>query len=732
MKGSLGWARLGGFSIFCLVILLGFLVAGNRSAEAQERHALVIGVDRYENVPDLLKAGNDARAVAEVLEVVGFRVTLGVDIQRRDYSRLMSEFTRAIAPGDEAIFYFAGHGIEVDGRNYLLPADVPAARPGDEDFVRSESIAVDHVLDMIGRAGARVSMVILDACRDNPFPREGTRSLGGGRGLGRVAPAEGTFVLYSAGINQLALDRLSDDDPDPNSVFTRALLPLLVEPGLPVQGMVRRVRQQVREMAQSVGHIQFPAYYDQLTDDYLIVPASLPGVGDAVPGVDRPVAVDHCTSARADWVVLRDTDSVSALQNYAEAHAQCPIFASLARERLADISVGSCLAMAGNDEDLRSDGRVALSSILGRHMTREFAYLVSLASADLRAVIDACSAAHEINKENAEVAFRLGLALHADKAEDVAHELYELAAKTGHPGAMTQYARTLPGDEAETWSLKAAEAGDIDAMIDLGVWYGRGYVRPFNSFRKDIELSEHWLRKAAEAGSRHAMSFLAKFYENESGPLYNIDEAVNWHRKAAEAGNKISMFDLGFMYMIGNNVAQDIAEGMRWIRKAAERGYPAAMANVGGWYHQGNIITQDFRQAAFWYRKAADAGVTGAQYWLGILYRNGRGVAQNDQEAARWLREAADREDRRAQYVLGRIYLEGAGVAKNERTGVELMIESYKNGLNWLTEALGSGSFDREVVAELQRQLHAEGHYNSSIDGVYGAGTQAALEQIRQ
>jgi hypothetical protein len=107
-------------------------------------------------------------------------------------------------------------------------------------------------------------MIILDACRDNPFAADGTRSVGGTRGLARVEAPEGTFVMYSAGAGQTALDRLSDNDDDPNSVFTRSLVPLIRTKGLGLQDVALKVREQVVELANSAGFKQTPAYYDQV------------------------------------------------------------------------------------------------------------------------------------------------------------------------------------------------------------------------------------------------------------------------------------------------------------------------------------------------------------------------------------------------------------------------------------------------------------------------------------
>lgn len=308
------------------------------SVTAERRLALVVGIDNYENITSLQKANNDARAVAETLETLDFNVTTLLDPTRRAMNRAIAQFTFSIEPGDVVVFFFAGHGIGMDGRNYLLPADVPEAGPSDKLFIASESIAADQLSDAFNARGARLTFLILDACRNNPFPTDGTRSLGATRGLMRMDPAEGTFVLFSAGTGQTALDRLSSTDPDPNSVFTRSLLPRLTQPGLSIHDLVREVRTDVRELAGRVKHDQFPAYYDQLSGDFSFNPLPLQTAAPATPQpAPAPAAIprsDPCEAARADWSILQSSDSSAALRQFTETHSACPIFAAAAQDRL--------------------------------------------------------------------------------------------------------------------------------------------------------------------------------------------------------------------------------------------------------------------------------------------------------------------------------------------------------------------------------------------------------------
>ncbi|MDR7125338.1 caspase family protein [Pseudotabrizicola sp. 4114] len=308
---------------------------------APERRALVIGNDSYESLPALKKARNDAQAIAGTLQSLGFGVTALTDADRRAMTRGVSDLASAIQPGDEVLFYFAGHGVEVQGRNYLLPADAPAARPGDEAFLTAESLAVDDILFTLQSRGARVTVLILDACRDNPFPRDGTRSAGGARGLAPVTAPEGAFILFSAGTGQSALDALSSADTDPNSVFTRALLPLLTAPGLSVQDMARTLKAQVEATAGTINYKQRPAYYDELTGDFVLnaavahADAPLAPVQTAAPPAPTP---DPCAAAARDWQAVAALSDPGLLRSFAITHAGCSVFARTAAERAAELT----------------------------------------------------------------------------------------------------------------------------------------------------------------------------------------------------------------------------------------------------------------------------------------------------------------------------------------------------------------------------------------------------------
>ena len=170
------------------------LVAGGRArlfasakAKAQNRIALVIGNDRYPNLPadrQLQKAVNDARAVGGALQQLGFNVIRGENLNREQIVDHIVRFTRAIKPGDIALVFFAGHGVSLSGANYLLPADIPLPQQGEEVRVRNMALGESDLVADIQAAKPRVLIMVLDACRDNPFRQAGlTRSVGSQAGF---------------------------------------------------------------------------------------------------------------------------------------------------------------------------------------------------------------------------------------------------------------------------------------------------------------------------------------------------------------------------------------------------------------------------------------------------------------------------------------------------------------------------------------------------------------------
>lgn len=243
-------------------------------AQAQKRVAFVVGVDRYDNLgpqQQLQRAVSDARAVGAILGSLGYEVIAAENVSRPVFNAQWAKFLDKLQPGDTAAVYFSGHGVEIEGLNFLLPRDVPNVSFGRQEQIKRESLSVSEMLLDLRPRKPQVTLVILDACRDNPLGSSEHRSAGSHGGLARMEPPEGTFIMYSAGAGETALDRLPGNDPDKiNSVYTRRLLPLLTTPGLALPELARQLRSEVRDLTAPVPHVQRPAYYDGLIGTFCV------------------------------------------------------------------------------------------------------------------------------------------------------------------------------------------------------------------------------------------------------------------------------------------------------------------------------------------------------------------------------------------------------------------------------------------------------------------------------
>ena len=227
------------------------------------RRALVIGNDTYKSVSKLLNAREDAKAIAASLSNVGYQVTLKLDLNEKELKAALRAFSSQVQGGDEVLFFFAGHGVQLGSANYLLPTDIGGES---EAQIKDEAIQLQRVLGDMAEKKAKFMLAMIDACRDNPFTTL-DRAIGG-RGLAPTTAATGQMIVFSAGTGQKALDRLGNNDKNKNGVFTRTLLKEMQKPGISIDRIVKNVRNEVAELAKTVGHEQVPAIYDQVLGDF--------------------------------------------------------------------------------------------------------------------------------------------------------------------------------------------------------------------------------------------------------------------------------------------------------------------------------------------------------------------------------------------------------------------------------------------------------------------------------
>ena len=244
-----GSVRPLGQAVWRLAVAIGLCVAiaaTAATADAKKRVALIVGNGAYVNAPTLPNPTNDAKAIAADLERLGFEVHLALDVTQQQGLDELDRFASALPGAEAAIFFYSGHGMQIDGSNFLLPVDVEATS---ERAVRYGSIDISEIVREMER-NAEVAIVVLDACRDNPFaaqlqsaaPR--SRALGAPtRGLAVIKPSgNGTIIAYAAAAGAVASDGTSEHSP-----YTAALLEHMSAPNVEVGLMFRRVAGEVVE-----------------------------------------------------------------------------------------------------------------------------------------------------------------------------------------------------------------------------------------------------------------------------------------------------------------------------------------------------------------------------------------------------------------------------------------------------------------------------------------------------
>ena len=349
----------GGREYLALVTLMAWLLALSASALAAERVALVVGNAAYEQeVAVLRNPVNDATAVAAALRRLGFQVIEGRDLDEDAFYDKIIEFDDAGRQAKMALFYYAGHGLQVDGRNYLAPVDLKLERKQD---LSRRAIELAAVLEVMR---GETNLVILDACRNNPLAGELARSLGlsramaASRGLARVESASGTLIAYATEPGSVAADGTGDHSP-----YTAALLEHLETPGLSVQDLFTQVTASVLA---GTGKKQKPWTHSSLSKIVRLVPGDDAGATAAAapaPTTEQPserLTAEQLAAERVFWESVRDSTNPADIQAYLDRYPG-GTYEVLARNRLLALQSAGVPSTAPEETAESAEARLKLT-----------------------------------------------------------------------------------------------------------------------------------------------------------------------------------------------------------------------------------------------------------------------------------------------------------------------------------------------------------------------------------
>ncbi len=305
-----------------VVVVLLLLALLPSAAHAQKRVALVIGNSAYQHTPKLTNPKNDATDMVVALKKHGFQVLEGFDLDKAAFDRKIRDFAAALSSAQAGVFFYAGHGLQVSGHNYLVPVDAQLSTASALDF---EMVRLDLVHRTMERE-AQTNILFLDACRDNPLARNlaramGTRSTEIGRGLAQVESGIGTLISFSTQPGNVALDGTGRNSP-----FASALVKQLATSNDDLSAMLIGVRNDVMKETQ---RRQVPWEHSALTGRFYFNPA---GQTAAPPAVASP----RLSEAAEAWGAVKDSTSVAALEAYVVRYKDT-FYAELARQRIDEL-----------------------------------------------------------------------------------------------------------------------------------------------------------------------------------------------------------------------------------------------------------------------------------------------------------------------------------------------------------------------------------------------------------
>ena len=540
-------------SVF-LICVCASLFSAHESAASANRVALIIGNAHYASAPVLANPANDAEDLAAALQSLGFDVSERSDATRAGMADAVREFSEKLQGADTALFFFAGHGVQVNGDNYLIPVDAKITGPAD---VRFGTINLTDVMsEMEGKGHAAI--ILLDACRDNPFAdvvAKGGRSLGG-RGLSHIDPnGAGMLVVYSTQPNNVALD-----GGGRNSPFTSALLAHVHQPGLEVRQLVSEVRADV--LASTDGR-QVPWDNSSLVGDVYLASAP-PAIVAAAVAPSSLTVPDTASAELLFWQSVAKDDSEAMYQGYLRQYGENGRFAFIAHQRILALSRSSA------SKDV---GAPALES----QTTPSKADCLQIIAADTdlidaKTAVPVCEAALRQHPDDARYTYALGRAQTAAKNYIEANRLLDAAIKAGNVQALPVLGEAYylghgtPQSYARAYELFKAGVDKEDslAMVDLGAMYNNGYF-----VKKDSVKAEKLFARSVELGNYTALRNIGVLYYNGDGVPRNYRLALDYFHQAADHGDASAMKVLADIYERGlAGMKRDPEKAREWNTKA--------------------------------------------------------------------------------------------------------------------------------------------------------------------
>ncbi len=618
---------------FSLVLMIFVLCVGGE-ALAQSRVALVIGVSDYKVGGKLPQTLADAEKIRASLAGAGFSVEKLVKpaLSKSELESALLAFGERAARADVALLYFAGHGMQHGDDNWLIPA---SANLRSEAAIRFEGVALQDIMELMKQARFRI--IVLDACRNNPFKVNWPQTMSGPDGLGTVAVNAmpvGSMIAFSAAPGQ----KVPND-----GVYADALSRMIREgQGLELNQLMRRVRSEVQRRNPAAAPEYIPNYE---------------GAFSFSAGYDPDAAATAAAGGSELTSLLLAGLEIERRQNYIEARR---------------LYQKAC------------DGGSAMGCFyLGRFYERGLGVRQDYAEAR-QLYRKACDGGSAMGCNNLGYLYQNGRGVTQDYGQ--ARALYQKGCDGGEAGSCSNLGGLYDNGQGVTQDYgqarrlyqMACDSGSAMGCSNLGVLYENG-----QGVTQDYGQARALYQKGCDGGEAGSCSNLGTLYHNGQGMTQDYGQAHRLYQKACDSGSLMGCTNLGALYQNGRGVTQDYGQARALYQKGCDGGETASCSNLGLLYDNGQGVTQDYGRARAFYKKACDGGNAVGCTNLGALYRNGLGVAQDYEQARALYQKGCNGGNALGCSYQGDLVHHGLGGSQNRALGLSLLQQGCRMGNQW-------------------------------------------------
>lgn len=661
-------------------------LASVADADEGRRIALVIGNGAYQHVSTLPNPTRDARAIGDALEKLRFEVITALDLSLADMTAVIRDFASGSRSAEIALVFYAGHAVQVDGKNYLLPVAAKIQTPRDLTY---EAIPLDMITEELKAGGPKLSMLLLDACRDDPLSerfkaRAGRlgRSIETESGLAQTQGAAGMLIAYATAPDQVALDGEGLHSP-----FTQALLEWIDQPGLEVGRVFRRVRERVMDLTDGA---QVPWVEEAVLGEFYLNGES----GGEVESAQTPESLFW----RSVQTIEDPEERLAALQRYLVVFPEGDFIEDARRLRRTLMASLSPAGQGSGDSDLFSIQKLRLEV-----QPEQTDVTAALQNADRAGNALKSAPRSEISGDDPQSLCRR---VADDPLANAWLEGRWLMSRRHPPSPGFQRLNIALAIDICSQSLASLGSDpDVEALL------GRALVAAGRSAE-----ALRYLHPAADGGNAIAQYALGTIYRDGLRGTPDLETALGLFKAAADQNHIGAAFELGLMYRDGIGGKADPLLSITWLRRAASGGYEWAQYELGSYYYEKGLSGQpDVEQAAIFWQQAAEQGHAASAQALGMMFKEGNGVPANFNAASKWLRLAMVQGYAEAQRPLAETLLLIGGGVETETEAIRLLEQA--------------ASRDDHEAALMLGQLHA-GFRTSATDPVTAAYWLAKAHQM--